>query len=178
MRRECDRAARARMWAIPRARIVRFAARLRGLLLRKASAEVLSGASKRPSRPHALRRDRLFFGGLGGLWVWLWPDWPRILRGERVVRLVRDRCWLRLLLRRRIVRHNPRLGPLGQLLRRRLTRTGGRGDRRRRSRRNSHSSTLRPSTRSRRATAPPRSHTADGQVRPRTPAMGAERTQW
>jgi len=76
------------MWAIPRARIVRFAARLRGLLLRKPGAEVLNGASKRPSRPHALRRDGLFFGGLGGLWVWLWPDWQRILRGERVVRLV------------------------------------------------------------------------------------------
>ena len=160
VRHESDRAARARVWAIPRARIVRFAASLRGLLLRNASAEVLNGASKRPSGPHALRRDGIFSGRLGGLRVRLWPDWQRILCGERLVRLVRDHCWLRLLLRRRIVRHDPRLGPLGQLLRRRLTRTGGRGDRRRRSRRSSHSSTLRPSTRSRRAMATPRSSTA------------------
>ena len=63
-------------------------------------------------------------------------------RRQRLVRLIGDHCRLRLLLRRGIVRHNPRLRTHRQFLRRRLTRTVGRSDRRRRPQRSFHSSTL------------------------------------
>jgi hypothetical protein len=85
-------------------------------------------------RRDRLRRNRIFFrrpDGLRlGLGLALGLDRQRVFGGQWLVRRIRDHRWLRLFLRGRIVRNDPWLGSHRQLLRRRLTRSSGRSDRR------------------------------------------------
>jgi hypothetical protein len=89
-----------------------------------------------------LRRNRIFRWRLDRLRFRLGLDWQRVLPGQRLVRRIGDDRGLRLFLRWRIVRHNPRLRTHRQLLGRRLTRTIGWSDRRRRPSQSLHSLTL------------------------------------
>ena len=91
-----------------------------------AAAPADTGAENR------LRRNRIFSWRPDRLGDGLGLDWRRVLRGQRLVRRIGEHRWLRLFLGRRIVGHNPRLRTHRHLLRRRLTRTIGRSDRRRR----------------------------------------------
>lgn len=77
-----------------------------------------------------LGRNRIFSWRVDRLGVGLGLDWRRVLRGEWLVRRIGDHRRLRLFLGRRVVGHNPRVRTRRHLLRRRLSWTIGRSDRR------------------------------------------------